>query len=94
VICCRIIALAEASVPELPNRLPALADRMIEPGAEHAASGHCAIFLVGASTPDVSSTDIRRRLTAGQSIAGLVPASVESHIRQHGLYSHHGRSLA
>jgi nicotinate-nucleotide adenylyltransferase len=89
-----VISRPAFDLASLPKRLPGLADRMIEPGAEHTASGRCAIFLVGASTPDVSSTDIRRRLTTGQSIAGLVPASVESHIRQHGLYSHHGRSLA
>ena len=39
---------------------------------------------VTAATPDVSSTDIRRRLRAGESIAGLVPDGVERHIRQHG----------
>lgn len=78
----------------LRERLPALAGRMTEPGAAEPASGSCAIFLVEAATPDVSSTDIRGRLKAGQSITGLVPANVESHIRQHGLYSPHGRSLA
>jgi nicotinate-nucleotide adenylyltransferase len=78
----------------LRDRLPALASRMIEPGTDQPARDQCAIFLVHASTPDVSSTEIRKRLMAGQTITGLVPANVESHIRQHGLYSHHGRSLA
>ena len=45
------------------------------------------IFLVDAATPDVSSTDIRRRLRAGTTIAGLVPTPVEHHIRRHGLYA-------
>ena len=39
--------------------------------------GTPSIFLVDAPTPDVSSTEIRRRLRAGEPLAGLVPASVE-----------------
>ena len=35
---------------------------------------------------DVSSTEIRERLAAGLSLAGLVPAEVEAYIRMHGLY--------
>ena len=42
---------------------------------------------VYANTPDVSATDIRRRVAAGESIAGLVPASVEAHISRNRLYS-------
>jgi len=45
------------------------------------------IFLVDAPTPDVSSTDIRRRVREGRSISGLVPVPVEHHIRQHALYA-------
>ena len=41
---------------------------------------------VEADTPDVSSTDIRRRVGAGESIDGLVPSSVAGHIRRHHLY--------
>ena len=77
----------------LRDRLPALASRMIAPNLDRPtgsrqspAAGTHAIFLVNATTPDVSSSDIRQRLTAGHSIAGLVPATVERHIRQHGLY--------
>ncbi len=89
-----VISRPGFDLSSLRDRLPALAARMIEPGATPSASGSRAIFLVEAATPDVSSTDIRTRLKAGQSITGLVPATVESHIRQHGLYSPHGRSLA
>ncbi len=35
---------------------------------------------------DVSSSDIRRRIASGDSITGMVPASVESYIREKGLY--------
>jgi nicotinic acid mononucleotide adenylyltransferase len=53
-----------------------------------------AIFLVDAPTPNVSSTQIRKRLNAGESISGLVPAAVERHIAQHGLYRGNRESLA
>ena len=52
------------------------------------------IFLVDAPTPDVSSTGIRRRLAAGEPITGLVPAAVERHIVQHGLYTEGAGPLA
>jgi nicotinate-nucleotide adenylyltransferase len=38
------------------------------------------------SIPDVSSTDIRKRLSIGSDLFGLVPAAVLAHIRNHGLY--------
>ncbi len=44
------------------------------------------VFSVEADTPDVSSTDIRRRVGAGESIDGLVPSGVAGHIRRHRLY--------
>lgn len=36
--------------------------------------------------PDVSSTAVRERARAGESLSGLVLPSVESYIREHGLY--------
>jgi len=44
------------------------------------------VILVEANTPDVSSTDIRRRARAGESLAGLVPESVATYIHTHRLY--------
>jgi nicotinate-nucleotide adenylyltransferase len=35
---------------------------------------------------DVSSTEVRRRLAAGEPVSGLVPTAVEGYIRRHGLY--------
>ena len=35
---------------------------------------------------EVSATEIRRRATAGESLAGLVPEAVERYIREHNLY--------
>ena len=43
-------------------------------------------FFVDAATPDVSSTDIRRRVASGESIEDLVPTAVAEHIRRHRLY--------
>jgi nicotinate-nucleotide adenylyltransferase len=83
------------SVERLRELLPSLAARMITVSANRGSdreprTASCdfpGIFLIDAPTPDVSSTDIRRRLLAGASIAGLVPAAVERHIHQHRLYS-------
>jgi nicotinate-nucleotide adenylyltransferase len=80
-------------VDVLRHRVPGLERRMIDASAtnteassqERAASSQ-RIFLVNATTPDVSSSDIRQRLFAHRSITGLVPATVERHIQQHGLY--------
>ena len=35
---------------------------------------------------DISSTELRRRIAAGEPIAGLVPDAVASYIERHGLY--------
>lgn len=36
--------------------------------------------------PEVSSTEVRRRLAAGESTAGLLPTAVAEHVERHGLY--------
>src|SRR5687767_6146964 len=41
------------------------------------------VISVEANTPNVSSTEIRRRAGAGESLDGLVPSSVAGHIRRH-----------
>lgn len=81
------------SRPGFPARslstvLPSLAPRMREGTAFEAAASKPSIFLVDARTADVSSTEIRRRVRAGESVEGLVPPLVERHISQHRLYSH------
>jgi len=47
------------------------------------------VILVEAHTPDISSTDIRRRVRAGHSLSGFVPDSVARFIAEHRLYSGH-----
>jgi nicotinate-nucleotide adenylyltransferase len=66
------------------ERLTPLARRMI---TADVARTEPAIILIDAATPDVSATAIRQRVAADESIAGLVPALVQQHIEQHGLYS-------
>ena len=44
------------------------------------------VILVEAPTPDISSTDIRRRVRAGESVRGLVPDAVANYIQTHRLY--------
>jgi nicotinate-nucleotide adenylyltransferase len=70
-------------VGALTARLPELARRMKTAPDVHAPT----IILIDAPTADVSSTAIRTRRLAGDSIAGLVDPRVQQHIEQHGLYS-------
>ncbi|MEQ1870316.1 MAG: nicotinate-nucleotide adenylyltransferase [Vicinamibacterales bacterium] len=73
------------SVATLAGALPDLASRMRTP--DHVPGGQTMIVLIDAATTDVSATAIRLRVAAGQSIDGLVPASVAQHIERHGLYT-------
>ena len=72
----------------LPARLPTLASRMVRPPRRlRRRAGNPLIILIDAPTADVSSTAIRERRAAGETIAGLVTPGVETHIEQHGLYA-------
>ena len=51
-----------------------------------AASGATRFFTIDAELPLISSTDIRARLAAKQSIDGLVPRPVAEYILNHRLY--------
>ena len=89
-------------LPSLADRMITVRDSGLGTrDSEHVASGfsrketrdsglgtpESRIFLVDAATPDASSTEVRRRIVAGASLDGLVPAAVERHIVQHGLYT-------
>jgi nicotinate-nucleotide adenylyltransferase len=69
------------------SRIPSLAGRTLDVSGGAGDPDRLSIFLLNAPTADVSSTGIRRRLGAGESISGLVPDAVERHIRRHRLYS-------
>ena len=43
--------------------------------------------IIEAELMDISSTEIRRRIKAGESISGMVPAAVADYIRKEGLYA-------
>jgi nicotinate-nucleotide adenylyltransferase len=85
-----VVARQGRLASSLPEVLPDLAARMrpAPAGAEGTvtASTHPVIFLVDAATPGVSSTEIRRRASAGESLEGLVPSLVAGHIARHRLY--------
>ena len=89
-----VVSRPGVALPALRRRLPALKDRMRLPRVARAgvaaAGGETPhetwIFLVDAPTPDVSSTDIRRRIAERRPLSGLVPPGVEHHIAQHALY--------
>lgn len=74
-------------VDELPRLLPRLVSRMVRPPLDPLSQIEPMISLIDAPTADVSSTAIRARVAAGESIAGLVPPGVQQHIEQHQLYT-------
>jgi nicotinate-nucleotide adenylyltransferase len=82
-----VVSRPGCSVKELPRRLPKLADRMARPPIDEVSQIDPLIILIDAPTADVSSTAIRDKRAAGESIAGLVPPHVQQHIEHHGLYS-------
>ncbi len=82
------VARPGCSVAALRERLSDLRERMREPPGDAGAGEQSpAIWLVEASTRRLSSSALRRRLTDGQSIAGLVPDAVARHIAKHALYA-------
>jgi nicotinate-nucleotide adenylyltransferase len=82
-----VISRPGAPARSVVTRLPQIAPRVRPCGLEGLERDRPSVFLVEAPTPDVSSTEIRRRLRANESIAGLVPAAVERHIVRHRLYT-------
>jgi nicotinate-nucleotide adenylyltransferase len=81
-----VVARPGFTIDALRCRIPALANRTIEP-ADLAFSSTPHIVLVEAETPDVSSTTIRRRAARHESLDGLVPPAVSAYIAAHDLYS-------
>jgi nicotinate-nucleotide adenylyltransferase len=82
-----VVSRPGMTLPQLRQQLPQLKARMRLPIGDVRSAAGTSIFLVDAPTPDVSSTEIRRRIGEGGVISGLVPLTVECHIRQHQLYT-------
>jgi nicotinate-nucleotide adenylyltransferase len=74
------------------RRLPELAPRFVEgpgcgsAGPEALDRAPTRVLFVEARTANVSSTEIRRRLAAGDGAQDLLPPDVARHIHQHRLY--------
>jgi nicotinic acid mononucleotide adenylyltransferase len=52
-----------------------------------ALPARASVLLIDASTAAVSSSDIRRRAAARESLAGAVPAPVAEYLLKHSLYA-------
>ena len=81
-----VIARPGTTMETALARTPHLRSRARRAPALAEAGGQTGIVLIEATTRDISSTLIRRRLAAGQPIGDLVPSAVARHMAAHGLY--------
>jgi nicotinate-nucleotide adenylyltransferase len=77
-------SLCERVPSAFEHRAPCPPSRLRDLGSEETR-----VIPVETTTPDVSSTEIRRRIRAGVSLAGLVPDTVANYIQTHRLYLGH-----
>ena len=87
-----VISRPGHTLPDAVLTHPAIAPRLRRPERRRPQDSRilqdeCAIWMVEAETPDVSSTAIRRRIHHGEGPGPHLPAPVAAHIRRHGLYS-------
>jgi len=80
-----IVALATLTILPRPGPKAYHLGPLCEAIGEEAL-GRILASRVPAPLLDISGTDIRQRVRTGQSIAGLVPASVADYIARHALY--------
>ncbi len=86
----------QARVPDLADRMTtpdlfkpptsAKASTFAEATVDRSVGEKTRVILIETATPDVSSTEIRRRVRAGEPIGGLVPDAVADYIATHRLY--------
>lgn len=83
-----VVARPGHPVDQMDVQMPQLARRMIRCGPDTRLSvpNTPAVIIVTATTPNVSSSAIRRLVADGGSPAGLVPDSVARYIADHRLY--------
>ena len=77
----RLLRFAELAVAARPG-----VDADLESVARQVPAVQRRVHLVPTEDIAISSSEIRRRVRENQSIQGLVPAPVETYIRDHGLY--------
>jgi nicotinate-nucleotide adenylyltransferase len=73
-----VVSRPGITLDSLRERVPSAFDRP--------SSSDSRVILLPAATPDISSTDIRRRVRAGHSLSGLVPDAVAEYISTQRLY--------
>lgn len=77
----------EVGTAHLPGPLRASIVDLRSPAAvERDHRDGCRVYLTDCANNEVSSTEIRRMVRSGESIAGLVPSGVASYIEKYGLY--------
>jgi nicotinate-nucleotide adenylyltransferase len=76
-----VVSRPGITLDSLRERVPSAFDRP--------SAANTRVILVEAATPNVSSTDIRRRIRAGEPLSGTVPDPVADYIRAHRLYVGH-----
>ena len=87
-----VVARPGITLHSLQARVPDLADRMTTPdlfkpqAPSPKPDGKTRVILIETATPDVSSTEVRRRVRAGEGISDLVPDTVSSYIATRRLY--------
>jgi nicotinate-nucleotide adenylyltransferase len=81
-----VIARPGTTIDAALARTPTLHSRARRPDDSEAITTGTGVFLVEAATRNVSSTMIRARLAARESIDDLVPAAVARHMAAHHLY--------
>ncbi len=73
----KVIARIKTTALPTPGRRTAIKPENLKPGS---------LFLLEARTPDISSTEVRRRIKAGLPVTGLVPPGVEQYMAKYKLY--------
>jgi nicotinate-nucleotide adenylyltransferase len=87
-----VVSRPGITLDSLRERVPSAFDRQPPrppSGLRGLGSEKPRVILVEAATPDISSTDIRRRVRAGHAIRDLVPHPVADYIATHRLYLGH-----
>lgn len=85
-----VVSRPGITLDSLRDRVPAAFPSTSLRAGSRESSAPTRVILVEAHTPDVSSTEIRRRARAGESLSGLVPDSVANYITTHRLYDQKG----